>query len=147
MLSVGGNDALRHIGLLDTPMRSSTQAFDMLAGAVADFESAYAQAVRPCLATDLPLVICTIYNGNFPDATLQRRASIAATAFNNVILREATVNGLRAIDLRLVCDRPEDYANPIEPSSIGGEKIVRAIARAVEGPAHRGLGAHVIGKN
>ena len=25
----------------------------------------------------------------------------------------------------------EDYANPIEPSSVGGEKIARAIARVV----------------
>lgn len=35
------------------------------------------------------------------------------------------------IELRALCTRPEDYANPIEPSSIGGEKIARAIARVV----------------
>jgi hypothetical protein len=35
------------------------------------------------------------------------------------------------IELRAVCSRPEDYANPIEPSSAGGEKIARAIARLV----------------
>jgi len=26
-----------------------------------------------------------------------------------------------------VCSEPSDYANPIEPSSVGGEKIARAI--------------------
>lgn len=145
VLSVGGNDALRHMDLLDTPVRSSAQAFSMLADAVADFDRAYAEALRPCLATRLPLVICTIYNGNFPDPGFQRIVAVAASAFNNVILREATMHGLRAIDLRLVCDEPEDYANAIEPSSIGGEKIVRVIAQAVEGSAHRGPGAHVIG--
>ena len=145
VLSVGGNDALHHTGLLDTPVRSSAQAFSMLAIAVSDFKRAYENALRPCLATKLPLVICTIYNGNFPDAAFQRHVAMALSAFNDVILREAIANSLRAIDLRLVCDRPEDYANPIEPSSIGGEKIVRVIGQAVEGTAHRGPGAHVIG--
>jgi hypothetical protein len=35
------------------------------------------------------------------------------------------------IDLRLVCTEPADYANPIEPSSGGGEKIARAIVTAL----------------
>ena len=32
------------------------------------------------------------------------------------------------IDLRLICDENEDYANAIEPSVHGGEKIAAAIA-------------------
>ena len=34
-------------------------------------------------------------------------------------------------DLRLVCDDPADYANPIEPSVRGGGKIARAIVGAL----------------
>jgi len=34
-----------------------------------------------------------------------------------------------------VCDRPEDYANPIEPSSTGGNKIASAIMRAISAPS------------
>jgi hypothetical protein len=30
-----------------------------------------------------------------------------------------------------VCSEPTDYANPIEPSSLGGAKIARAIVRAL----------------
>jgi hypothetical protein len=33
-----------------------------------------------------------------------------------------------------VCNEPDDYANPIEPSSHGGAKIARAITRAVQLP-------------
>jgi hypothetical protein len=33
------------------------------------------------------------------------------------------------IDLRLVCDSDDDFANPIEPSVRGGAKIAGAIAR------------------
>jgi hypothetical protein len=38
---------------------------------------------------------------------------------------------LPAIDLRLVCTEPADYANPIEPSGRGGLKIAGAIARSL----------------
>ena len=33
------------------------------------------------------------------------------------------------LDLRLICDEDADFANPIEPSAQGGEKIAAAIAR------------------
>jgi hypothetical protein len=37
--------------------------------------------------------------------------------------------------LRLICNRDEDFANPIEPSALGGHKIAAAIARfAMGGP-------------
>ncbi len=51
--------------------------------------------------------------------------------FNDVILRVAFEHHLPVIDLRLVCNEPVDYANPIEPSGRGGRKIAGAIARAI----------------
>ena len=53
--------------------------------------------------------------------------------FNDVILRVAVEYGLAVIDLRFVCTEPSDYANPIEPSSIGGAKIARAIVDLLSG--------------
>jgi hypothetical protein len=47
---------------------------------------------------------------------------------NDVIIRSAFEFGLPLIDLRLVCSDPRDYANAIEPSVRGGEKIAAAIA-------------------
>jgi len=51
----------------------------------------------------------------------------------SLCLREAFSAGLPVIDLRLVCDRPSDYSHvsPIEPSMVGGAKIVRVIAELV----------------
>ena len=43
-------------------------------------------------------------------------------------------NHLTVLDLRTVCNSPEDYANPIEPSSTGGAKIAEAIIQAVTAP-------------
>ncbi len=51
--------------------------------------------------------------------------------FNDVIARTAHAHGLDLIELRLVCTKPSDYANPIEPSGAGGAKIARAIASAL----------------
>jgi len=44
----------------------------------------------------------------------------------------------------MICLRPEDYANPIEPSSIGAARIAHAIVECVNGPA-AGRGAWLIG--
>jgi hypothetical protein len=144
VLSVGGNDALGRSNILDMPSRSTAQAFTMLADATREFEAAYRKTVAVCMKRDLPLAICTIYNGNFPDKDFQRRATTAVAVFNDAIIRVGGENKLTVIELRRVCDQPQDYANPIEPSSIGGAKIAKAIARVVTGSGGAGYDAHVV---
>lgn len=144
VLSVGGNNALKRQGLLQATAGSVAEAIEMLADAVAEFESAYRGAVGACLSHRLPLVICTIYNGNFENARYRKLVRSAVALFNDAIIRTAVDYKLKAIDLRLVCSRPEDYANPIEPSSIGAARIARAITAAVTGPGE-GKGAFLIG--
>ena len=144
VLSVGGNDALMASGLLDEPVYSSADALRLIGASVREFEARYRAAVAACLAKGMPLAVCTIYHGDFPDPDFRERAVVALTAFNDAIVRTACTHGLDVIDLRAVCDQPQDYANPIEPSSIGGAKIARAIARVVTGsaaPAARLFGA------
>ena len=68
VLSVGGNDALMASGLLDEPVYSSADALRLIAASVREFEASYRAAVAACLARRLPLVVCTIYNGNLPAA-------------------------------------------------------------------------------
>jgi hypothetical protein len=54
------------------------------------------------------------------------------TVFNDRIISAAFAHDLPLLDLRLICAEEGDYANPIEPSAQGGEKIARAIAELVE---------------
>lgn len=132
VLSVGGNDLLGCAGdLLRTPVALSSDVFLLLARVTGVFESMYRRALETCLTTGFPLVVCTIYDGNFVDQEFQTMARVAVAAFNDSILRLSLEKGLRAIDLRLVCKLAEDYANPIEPSAIGGRKIARAIWQAI----------------
>jgi lysophospholipase L1-like esterase len=132
IVSLGGNDALGHVDLLDRRVRTSAEALAALAEAGERFEERYRRAVGAVVARDVPVTLCTIYNGNFPDADFQRLASTALAVFNDAILRVAFERSLSVIDLRLVCNEATDYANPIEPSSHGGAKIARAILRVFE---------------
>lgn len=145
VLSIGGNDALARTGILDMPVKSSAQALLALAAVAKDIEAGYAKAVSACLQRKLPLVACTIYNGNFADASYQKRASIALAVINDVILRTAIRHGLTVLELREICSRPEDFFNAIEPSSAGGAKIARAIVQALTAPPGKPRGAQVIG--
>jgi hypothetical protein len=129
VISVGGNDALGHMGVLDDASRSIADALNRLAGIGDDFERGYRAMLGAVLARALPTAVCTIYDPRYPDPRMQRLAVAGLTIFNGVITRQAFTHGLPLIDLRLVCDEDADYANPIEPSSHGGEKIARVIAR------------------
>jgi hypothetical protein len=144
VLSAGGNNALMRRDLLDKPVRSTGDAFTMLAMVGREFEQSYRKAVADCMRPGLPLVVCTIYNGNFPDPAYQLRAATALTVFNDAILRISAEKQLKVIELRHVCSKAEDFANPIEPSSAGGDKIAKAIVRAVTEPTGIRRGAHVV---
>jgi len=131
VLSVGGNNALLRAEVLQTPVQSSGEALLLLGQAAQEFEASYRAAMSACLARRVPLVVCTVYHGNFPDLVYQACVRVALCAFNDVIVRVAVEHRLKVIDLRQICSQPVDYANPIEPSSIGGRKIADAIASAV----------------
>lgn len=134
VVSMGGNDALASQHILQEQVRTTGEALMLLSRAATEFETDYRKAVNACLKRGLPMTICTIYNGNFPDRAYQRQVSTALTVFNDVIIRVGVENGLSILELRQICTKPEDYANPIEPSSIGGAKIANAIVRLVTDP-------------
>jgi hypothetical protein len=144
LLSVGGNNAILRADVLETPVQSSGEALMLLSEVVQEFEASYREAVKACLSLDLPLVVCTIYHGNFPDPNYQRRVIVALALFNDVIIRVATENRFKVIDLRFVCTGSEDYANPIEPSASGGAKIAQAIVGAVTEPRLAVRGACIV---
>ena len=133
VLSIGGNDALSASHLLYASARSVGDALDLLARAQDGFEAAYRAMLDRVLAAGLPTALCTIYDtpASSPD---HRIVKAALCLFNDRITRAAFANGLPLIDLRLICSDEEDYANPIEPSVRGGEKMARAIARLAAGP-------------
>jgi hypothetical protein len=132
IVSVGGNDALSSSDFLGAPARSTAEALLGLADIGDEFERRYYGMLTEVLAYELPTAICTIYYPRFPDATLQTLAVTGLTVFNDCIIRAAFVHGTPLLDLRLICTEEGDYADPIEPSAQGGEKIAKAVVKVVE---------------
>jgi hypothetical protein len=128
VVSVGGNDALDQVGILDQGARSMAEAISRLADIRENFERDYRAMLETVLKLGLPTALCTIYDGRLPDPRLRRLAVTALSVINDCITRQAFGHRLPLIDLRLICDEDEDYANPIEPSVHGGGKIAAAIA-------------------
>jgi hypothetical protein len=131
VVSVGGNDALGHIGLLEDSANSIAGALGRLADVRDAFATGYQAMLDRVTALRLPTAICTIYHPRFPEPRRQRLGVAGLTFFNDVITTQAFARGLALLDLRLICSEDADYANPIEPSVHGGEKIAAAIVRLV----------------
>ena len=130
VVSVGGNDALGHAGVLTVPSTSVNQALLELGQVQDAFRESYRTMLRAVVQRDLPTAVCTVYD-RVPGLGESER--LALGMFNESILREAFALGLPVIDLRLVCDQRTDYSDvsPIEPSVLGGAKIALAVAAVV----------------
>jgi len=130
VVSIGGNDVLQSLDVLRLKTKFSWEALLTLGKRAQGFERGYRAAIAGVRQLGLPTTICTIYNGNLIGEE-GAAARVALMAFNDVILRVAFESQVPVIDLRLVCTEPADYANTIEPSIQGGEKIARAILRSL----------------
>ncbi|HEX8526061.1 SGNH/GDSL hydrolase family protein [Allosphingosinicella sp.] len=128
VVSVGGNDALGAAHVLSHPAGSVAEAVGLLASVQERFAADYRTMVEALADAGLPAALCTIYDTRIeePDGRVIRSA---LSLFNDEITRCAFSRGMPLIDLRLICAEDEDYANPIEPSVLGGAKIAAAIAR------------------
>jgi hypothetical protein len=130
VVSAGGNDALGESAVLGEAVKTVGAALSLIQDARVRFRHSYRTMLQALSAIGKPAAVCTVYDA-IPGLGSGEQAALAG--FNEVILREAFVAGLPVIDLRLVCVRAADYSHvsPIEPSAVGGAKIVRVIAEIV----------------
>ncbi|MVW64203.1 SGNH/GDSL hydrolase family protein [Massilia sp. NEAU-DD11] len=130
VVSCGGNDVLGLVGAMQSKVGSVIEAAALLADWQSEFRRDYRRMLNIVLSRRRPVALATIYDG-VPRLDPGLRTALAP--FNDVILREAIAHRLPVLDLRLICDHPDDYAlvSPIEPSAQGGGKIAAAIAQLV----------------
>ena len=60
---------------------------------------------------------------------LQKVAMNGLSIFNDIIFQEAVKSGVPVVDLRIIFNEDRDFANPIEPSMLGGAKMTKVIKR------------------
>ncbi len=131
-ISSGGNDALGAAGLLLNEVSTVFEGMSIFSNVIDEFQSAYKNMLNEAVSRVDNVVVCTVYD-KIPG--YQKEPLTALKLFNEIILREAILLHLPVIDLRLVCNQPEDYSwvSPIEPSAQGGEKISNIILEIVGG--------------
>lgn len=128
VLSVGGDNTLGLEAFFKDEADSIADALDQLDEIREDFTTSYRKMLDAVIARKLPAAISTIHDSRYSDAERAGMANTALAIYNDVITREAFARGLPLVDLRLIMSGLADYANPIEPSATGGEKIARAVA-------------------
>jgi hypothetical protein len=145
VVSVGGNDALAHGGLVEASRYTAAEGFRRLSDVQRQFRRDYQDMLKSVLSAGKPTAVCTVYDA-VPG--LVAPAVTALSVFNDVILRAAFHAGLPVLDLRMVCAEPRDYSatSPIEPSEVGGMKIVLGIVRVVTGHDFGGALSVVYGR-
>ena len=146
-ISVGGNDAIGNLRLLERSVSNIGDAFNEFYDVMKDFEKDYIKMLVNAMRCGLKTTICTIYHPNFdlgrsdriehllPHRVelpqIQKKAITGLTIFNDIIFQEAVNFGLPVMDLRLIFTEDSDYANAIEPSAVGGAKMARVIKEIV----------------
>lgn len=131
VVSGGGNDAIMNADVLQMKANTSADVLNEIADRRETFELHYKEMLRNILSKNIPTAVCTIYFPSFPEAVFQRLAVTALAVFNDVIIRQAIANNLPIVDLRLICNETDDYANAIEPSDKGGKKIAAKILELI----------------
>ena len=142
-MSVGGNDGLGHLSIFQHPIETVGEALQKMYKIGENFKREYSSMLDNVLTHDLPTSVCNIYYPRFYSnsldrvesylttgangKTIQQMAMAAETIFNDIIMFEVFKRKLPLIDLRILCNDDKDFANPIEPSCIGGMKIAKVI--------------------
>ena len=142
-LSVGGNDGLGHLSIFNDNIDTIGDALQKMYLIGETFQQKYSAMLDSVLMHKLPTAVCNIYYPRFFSSSLDRVVSYlpvmmdgeklqqmtmaAETIFNDIIMFEVFKRKLPLIDLRILCNDDQDFANPIEPSCIGGMKIAKTI--------------------
>ena len=132
VLSIGGNDATRHIGVLDQRDSSSQQVLEKLLTIAEEFGERYETVARSVAARTGRLLLCTIYDVPLEPPIYARLARVPLALLNDRIVRAGAKLGLDVLELRTVCTEQRDFVQQIEPSPLGAAKIARAIADALK---------------
>ena len=133
VLSIGGNDLLQNLSFLyEGPVDKIN---DAVAGVqqyiFKPLEQRFETIIEKLSSHRANLLLCTVYEGDLGRTDEFRdvldSSKIMVSSFNDIVYKTARKYNADVLELRHIFTSPDDYANPIEPSHIGGEKLAQAI--------------------
>ena len=133
VLSIGGNDLLQNINFLKNNDELSTkEVFEQAVGIMAPIKRRYQTIVEKLSLQNSNILLCTVYEGNLLNDPLLYDIALSSKAMvsmlNDIVYSTANVFNAEVLELRNIFTKPQDYANPIEPSHIGGSKFALEIS-------------------
>ena len=158
VVSIGGNDLLHNISFLQTTSELSKimgkgamigkwGAKELNPSRNKVFEETYFEIIEPfkkqyeTIVANLSnhranLLLCTVYEGDLVDSDefsdVSNSSKTMVSIFNDIVYRVANKFNSDVLELRDIFISSDDYANPIEPSHIGGEKLAQSIVQWVK---------------
>jgi len=131
VLSIGGNDLLQNLHLLEDETSGMKFALEKCSELVDEIQENYIKILERLLQYDAKVLLCTVYEGDLESDVLLAEYDKAGQAMlkmhNDTVYYLASKFDVNVLELRNIFTNKEDYANPIEPSHIGGEKLAKAI--------------------
>lgn len=131
IIFIEGNYAIEQSGLLHSRAEARAQTLEQLALAADEFERTLKQLIHVAQAARLVIMVCTMFTPNYKDPVRQRAACAALAVFNDRVTKRAAEARVALIDLRLICNEPEDYDKPAQLSKGGLQKAANVIRFAM----------------
>ena len=137
VLSIGGNDLLEQIYFLKNKEEFTVkEVMEQAVCKLAPIKNRYRTIVQNLSQQNSKILLCTVYEGNLLDDSLYSDIAFASQAMvsmlNDIIFSTAATYKVDVLELRNIFTKPEDYANPIEPSHKGGKKLASGIIEWVK---------------
>jgi len=131
IIFIEGNHAIEQSGLLHSWPDADGQTLEQLALAADEFELTLGRLIHVAQAARLVIMVCTMFQPNYKDPARQRTACAALAIFNDRVTKRAVAARVSLIDLRLICNEPEDYDKPTQLSKSGLQKAANVIRFAM----------------
>ena len=138
VLSVGGNDLLQNLSYLSKgPVSNVNEAVSGIQQHIFEpLEQRFETIIEELSSQRANLLVCTLYEGDlgrtdeFKDVL--DSSKIMVSSFNDLVYKTAKKYNADVLELREIFISSDDYANPIEPSHIGGEKLAKSIVEWIK---------------
>ena len=136
VLSIGGNDLLQNLHILQDETSGMKFALEKSSELIGEIQENYIKILEQLSQYDSKVLLCTVYEGDLKSDVLLADYDKAGQAMlkmhNDTVYYLASKFEVDVLELRNIFTNKEDYANPIEPSHIGGEKLAKEIIQWIK---------------
>jgi hypothetical protein len=132
VVTMGGDNLIDQLTYVDAPASTTKESLIIMSALSEQFRKLYNESLQSILKLGIPTIACTMHDPHFDDDTILAVSVVALQVFNDCIYQEASQAGIPLIELRSICNKEADFANSIELSAVGGQKLADVIERVLE---------------